>query len=446
MTIDHKSRRRFIKLAAAGAAGSALSWDAASYARIQGSNSRIGIGIVGFSERGQDALFPALQQLSGEQNCEIVAVSDIWKLHREEGAAWLGKQANKTVAQARNNDELYAMKNVEAVIISTADHQHALHGIEAVKAGRDAYVEKPLANQMDDARAILKAVKESNRIVQIGTQRRSSASVQRAKEFLQSGEFGAINMVELTYNANQPGRWRRPKLVEVLRQEDTDWKRFLMGRTKDAFDPHKYIEFRLYWPYSSGIPDQWMVHQIDALHFITGLPHPRSVVANGGIYQWRDGRINPDSITAVFEYGPLNDPKQGFQVVFTGHLSNSARGQSEVYYSINGTFDANSGKITREGGLTERYAKGEWKCTTLRERTLGAERQSNAAPEVRTGVDITTVAHMRNWLECVRSRKSPIADIQAGYNHSVALCMTLAALHSGKRATFDGGNQEVALR
>jgi predicted dehydrogenase len=446
MTQEVKSRRRFIKLAAAGAAGSALSWDAASYARIPGANERIGIGIVGFSERGQDALFPALQQLSVEQNCEIVAVSDIWKLHREEGAAWLGKQANKSIAQARNNDELYGMKNVDAVIISTADHQHALHGIEAVKAGRDVYVEKPLANQMDDARAILKAVKESNRIVQIGTQRRSSASVQRAKEFLQSGEFGAINMVELTYNANQPGRWRRPKLVEVLRQEDTDWKRFLMGRTKDAFDPHKYIEFRLYWPYSSGIPDQWMVHQIDALHFITGLPHPRSVVANGGIYQWRDGRINPDSVTAVFEYGPLNDPKQGFQVVFTGHLSNSARGQSEVYYSINGTFDSNSGKITREGGLTERYAKGEWKGTTLRERTIGAERQSNAAPEVRAGVDNTTVAHMRNWLECVRSRKSPIADIQAGYNHSVALCMTIAALQSGKRATFDGGNQEVALR
>ncbi|MDQ3009509.1 MAG: Gfo/Idh/MocA family oxidoreductase [Acidobacteriota bacterium] len=445
MTQHANSRRNFIKLAATGAAGSALSWDAASYARIPGANGRLGIGIVGFSERGQDALFPALQQLSGEQNCDIVAVSDIWKLHREEGAAWLGKQANKSIAQARNNDELYAMKNVDAVIISTADHQHALHGIEAVKAGRDAYVEKPLANHLEDARAILKAVKESNRIVQIGTQRRSSASVLRAKEFLQSGEFGALNQVEFTYNANQPTRWRRPKLVEALRQEDTDWKRFVMGRTKDAFDPHKYVEFRLYWPYSSGIPDQWMVHQIDALHFITGLPHPRSVVANGGIYQWRDGRNNPDAVTAVFDYGPLKDLKQGFQVVFTGHLSNSARGQSDIYYSINGTFDANSGKITREGGLSDRYAKGEWKGTTLRERTLGTQAKSNDAPDVRAGVDNAVVAHMRNWLECVRSRKSPVADVQAGYNHSVALCMTLSALHSGKRATFDEMKQEVTI-
>src|SRR5262245_13466649 len=219
MTQNIRSRRNFIKLTGAGAAGATLTWDAASYARILGANDRISIGIVGFSERGQDALFPALLQLSGEQNCEVVALSDIWKLHRTEGAAWFGKETNKTIAQARNNDELYAMKNVDAVIISTADHQHALHGVEAVRAGRDAYVEKPLANRMADAHAILKAVKETKRVVQIGTQRRSSQNIQRAKAFLQSGEFGPLSTVEFTYNANQPSRWRRPKLVEALRQE-----------------------------------------------------------------------------------------------------------------------------------------------------------------------------------------------------------------------------------
>jgi predicted dehydrogenase len=439
------SRRDFMKLAAAGVAAGSLGWDAASYARIPGANDRLGVGVVGFSERGQEALFPSLQLLSGEQNCEIVAVSDIWKLRREEGAAWLGKLANKTVAQARNNDELYAMKNVDAVIVSTADHQHASHGVEAVRAGRDAYVEKPLANHMADARAFLKAVRETNRVVQIGTQRRSSKSVQLAREFLRSGEFGDLNAVEFTYNANQPGRWRRPKLVEALRREDTDWDRFLAGRTKDDFDPHKYVEFRLYWPYSSGITDQWMVHQIDALHFVTGLTRPRSVVANGGVYSWRDGRNNPDAVTAVLDYGPLNDLKKGFQVVFTGRLTNSARGQSDVYYSVNGSFDANSGKITREGGLTERYAKGAWKASALRERTLGEGRKNDESPEVPAGVEAAALAHMRNWLECVRSRKAPVADAQAGYNHSIALCMTIAALHSGKRATFDEETQEVTL-
>lgn len=441
----NNSRRQFLQLSVAGTVGGVIPWEASSYARIRGANDRIGIGIVGFSERGQDALFPALFALAKEQNIEIRAVSDIWKLHREEGAAWLGQKANATIKQARNNDELYALKDIEAVVISTADHQHALHGVEAVRAGRDAYVEKPLAHEMSEAQAILKAVQDTKRIVQIGTQRRSSTSVQNAKAYLASGEFGALNLVEYTYNANQPERWRRPKLVAALRQEDTDWNRFLMGRTKDAFDAHKYVEFRLYWPYSSGIPDQWMVHQIDALHFITGLPHPRSVAANGGIYSWRDGRNNPDALTAVFDYGPLNDPTKGFQVVFTGHLNNATRGQSDLYYSINGTFDGNSGRITREGGLSERYAKGEWKASTLTERTLGAERKNTDAPDVRAGVDAAVLAHMRNWLECVRSRKAPIADVQAGYNHSIALCMTVAALHTGKRVTFDTMKQAVAL-
>jgi predicted dehydrogenase len=443
MTNHQNSRRNFIKLTAAGVVGGAGAWDAASYARILGANDRIGVGIVGFSERAQEALIPALLKITGEQNCEIVAVSDIWKLRREEGAAWIGKQTGKTIAQARNNDELYAMKDVQAVIIATADHQHALHAVEAVRAGRDAYVEKPLANKMADAHAVLKAVKETKRVVQIGTQRRSAGNTIRAKEFIQSGEFSSINMVEMTSNANQPGRWRRPKLVEVLRKEDTDWQRFLLGRTKDAFDPHKYIEYRLYWPYSSGIPCQWMVHQIDALHFVTGLERPRSVSASGGIYQWRDGRINPDTVTAVFDYGPLNDPSKGFQVVFSSRMGNSAKGNSDTYYSKDGTFESNTGKVTREGGLIERYVKGAWKATALRERTLSEERKSAETAGASAGAENAVVTHMRNWLECVRSRKTPVADIQAGYNHSVALCMTIAAMHSGKRATFDDAKQEA---
>jgi len=140
-----------------------------------------------------------------------------------------------------------------------------------------------------------------------------------------------------------------------------------MGRTKDEWDPHKYIEFRLYWPYSSGIPCQWMVHQIDALQFITGLQRPRSVVAQSGIYSWRDGRANPDTVTAVFDYGPLNDPNQGFQVVFSSRMANSMGGHRDMYYSYFGSFDANNGNVTPEGGLTDRYTKKGYRPTQLYE-------------------------------------------------------------------------------
>ncbi len=127
------------------------------------------------------------------------------------GAAYIEKLSGSKVDPVRNNDELYARKDVDAVIIATADFQHALHGVEAVEAGRDAYVEKPTAHTMEDARKFLAAVKKTGKIVQVGTQRRSTPSYQKAAEYIKSGQFGDIVMVEMTWNVNQPGRWRRPR-------------------------------------------------------------------------------------------------------------------------------------------------------------------------------------------------------------------------------------------
>ena len=208
-----------------------------------------------------------------------------------------------TIRKARNNDELYSGKDTDAVIISTADFQHALHLAEAVRAGQDAYCEKPFAETMADAREALKAVKETGKIVQIGSQRRSTPNYIAANEYIRSGKFGKIVMVEMSWNVNQPGRWRRPALTGVIKESETDWKRFLLNRPAQPWDPRKYLEFRLFWPYSSGIPGQWMAHQIDTVHWFTGLSHPRSVAANGGIYLWKDGRTNFDTMTAVMDYG-----------------------------------------------------------------------------------------------------------------------------------------------
>src|SRR5258708_5698095 len=130
----------------------------------------------------------------------------------------------------------------------------------------------------------------------------------------------------MTWNLQPPGRWRRPNLVATLREEDTDWKRFLVNRPDAPFDPRKYLEFRLFWPYSSGIPDQWMVHQIDTVHWFTGLARPRSVVANGGIYQWHDGRQNWDTITAGVTARPLQDPSQGIHAWESSPQTNSSAG------------------------------------------------------------------------------------------------------------------------
>jgi predicted dehydrogenase len=442
MTTREMNRREFLKSGAVSLAALPVA-RASSFARIAGANDRVRVGVVGFSDRFRSSLLPAFLQHSKDLNFEIVAVSDIWDMRREAGTSHIGKLTGKQVDAVRNNDELYERKDIDAVMIATADFQHAQHGVEAVMSGRDAYIEKPLAHHMQDARAIRQAVHDSGRVVQIGTQRRSSPVYQAAYDYIRSGKFGDIVSVLMTWNVNQPGRWRRPKLVAGLREEQVDWKRFLLNNPLEPFDARKYVEFRLFWPYSSGIPDQWMVHQIDTVHWFTGLPRPRSVAANGGIYLWHDGRKNWDTMTAVFDYGPLDDASKGFQVVYSSRMTNEAGEVKELYYSNGGTLDLDKKTVSPEGGLTKQYADEMGLQPNLLPKISLLDSAPKIATSADTGGDPDTSANVRNWMECVRSRETPNASIDAGYQHSVALCMTIAAIQTGRRVTFDDSKQEV---
>ncbi len=422
-------------------AGVATGFSAKSYGKIIGANDRVRVGTIGFSDRHRASHVGPFKALAKSMNFEMVAVSDLWSRRRNEAVAFYKKELGVDVQAFRNNEELYDAKMVDAVFMSTADFQHALHTIEAVKAGCDVYAEKPLAETMADARAVLKAVKESGKIVQIGSQRRSGTNYFAAEEFIKSGKFGPIVMVELMWNVNQPGRWRRPQLVSELKEADIDWKRYLMNRPFEAFDPRKYLEYRLFWPYSSGIPGQWMSHQIDTVHWFSGLSHPRSAVANGGIYQWKDGRTNADTMTVVFDYGPANDPTSGFQVQFTSRFSNSAGETKELYYSNGGMINLDTNEISPTGGLSEGQAKAMgMKPNLLPRLTLEGEK---VVYDANTGGDTLTFNHVKNWMECVRNRKTPNAPIEAGYQHSIANIMATAAYRTGLKVTFDEKTQEV---
>lgn len=435
------TRRTFVKKSSLGLAGVAMS--ATSYRRIIGANDRVRVGIIGFSNRAKGSLIPAFQSVYKTTNFEIVSLSDIWNRRRDEGAAYLKEKFGTSIKTYVNNEALYEANDVDAVIISTADFQHALHAVEAAKAKKDAYVEKPFAETMDDARVALKAIKEAGIVVQIGSQRRSGANYHKANEFIRSGKFGDIVMVEMTWNVNQPGRWRLPELTASIQESDTDWKRYLMNRPYEPWDPRKYLEYRLFWPYSSGIPGQWMSHQIDTVHWFTGLPHPRTVAANGGIYLWKDGRKNFDTMTAVFDYGPLDDPSKGFQVVYSSRFTNEAGGTKEIYYSNGGELNLDTNKVTANGGLSAQYAaEMKMKPNLLEPFDLAAD-EVKIETSANTGGDPLTTAHMRNWMDCVRNRKQPNAPVEAGYNHSIANIMTTAALRTGQLVTFDEQKQEV---
>src|SRR5271166_6594858 len=187
----------------------------------------------------------------------------------------------------------------------------------AVEAGKDAYVEKPMGNVLEEAKAARDATIAHNRIVQVGTQHRSEPYPRAAHDLVQTGVLGEISKVEIEWNYHGP-RWRGRSETKLIREADTDWRKWLLSKPYRPFDPQVYCEFRLYKEFSSGIPDQWMSHAIDVVHWFMNDSFPRSVVAHGGIFAWRDGRENADTFQALLEY-----PK-GFLVSYSTSFGNDS--------------------------------------------------------------------------------------------------------------------------
>jgi predicted dehydrogenase len=382
--------------------------------RVKGANDRIRLGIIGAGARGMGLMREAYE-VGKELNAEFVAVCDVWRRNLERAAAqvqkWHGREPLKFIA----HEDLLASKEVDAVIIATADFQHARHLIDAMKAGKDAYCEKPMANDLNEANECLRVWKQTQRVVQIGTQRRSDGRWTAAAELIQSGILGTITRVESQWHFYGP-RWRRPSDVKDAAADPSqiDWRRFLMGKPQRPFDPHRFVEWRLYRDYSSGLIDQWMSHMIDVVHWLTGERIPKSVVAHGGIFLWKDGRENEDVVVVTLEY-----PK-GFLCTFSASLTNSAGGSELVLRGTNGSFDSGTWTVTGDGG---------------------GEKRLKDAIKIQPK---PSVSHMRNWLECVRSRQQPNATVEHGYQHSIACIMAAQALWTGRRVTFDAQRARLA--
>lgn len=444
-----ETRREFVKGAAGLAGIIAAGYGPSLYAA--GANNRIRVACVGYSDRFRGSLLPCFMHHYKALDFDMVAVADLWRLRRDQAVKDLSAKFGHEVAGYSSDVELYEKaKDVDAVIISTADFQHAQHATHAVRAGKDVYCEKPIAEDMYSANMLLDAVNEKRAlgamkpgsVLQIGSQRRSGKKYQAAKEFINSGKFGDISYVHLTWNVNQPKRWRRPEdLVKSLRKEDIDWNMWLLDRDPDEnpFDPRKYLEFRLFWPFSSGIPGQWMCHQIDTVAWFMGQPYPKTAVSSGGLYQWVDGRQSYDTFTTLMEYGESGVKGKGFQVMFQSHQTNCAGGAkpnnespTEKYFGPNGCIDLSTGSVTNEGVERVKPTKEELPCP-----------KETVVTSANTGGDALTSAHMRNWMECVRARKDPNAPVEAGYSHAIALIMSNAALRTGLRATFDEESRQV---
>ncbi len=409
------SRRKFLKTATAG--GAALALSAASYSRVLGANDRISIGQIGCGSRGIDAHMAGIHAHQATQNFEITAVCDPWRLRQEEAAAktkeWYGREARKFSSYR----DVVALKDVDAVMIASPDHMHTTHLEAVAKAGKDAYCEKPLAMTLDSLKKACDAVKEAKTVVQIGTQLRSYPTFTGCRELYKTGILGKVGRIEQCRNSERP-YWYQ--YVKEVKAEDVDWKEFLGDRPMRKFDPVLFSGWYGYREFSDGPVGGFASHYIDLVHYITGAKFPTSSVCLGGTFTWNDERhfTCPDHVQALWIY------PEGFMVSYSTNCGNGS-GNSFKIFGDQGELDMvnwNAPFLTAEGANSSKK---------------GPIRGKNPVKEVERP------EHFLDWLQCLRTRGTPNASIDAGYQHGVAVIMAMQSFDTGRRTVYDAEAREI---
>jgi predicted dehydrogenase len=412
MTDLPATRRHFLGQAAATAT-------AAGYQNIRGANDRIRVANVGCGRRG---LLRDLIHVKDGANIEIAAVCDTWRQKREKAAADVKEFTGREPVQTARYHDVLNDKSIDAVVIGTPDHLHCTMLIDAIRAGKDVYIEKPLAMNMRELIRAYDAVKRSDRIVQIGTQMRSYPQSNGARQMIANGQLGKILKVEQARNGYSPywmsyGGEAYASLKPT--EEDVDWKAFLGQSRQRPFDASMYQNWYGYRDFSRGPHTNLMVHFIDLVHYVTGVTTPRRVTALGGIYRWHGSFDVPDSVEVALEY------PEGFMVRYCTMYGNSGNNYAK-WFGTRGTLDAKSLSPRQKWVATGEGAGGSDRIT---------EPVQVAEPE--------TAHHMRNFLDCVRTRQQPLAPIEAGFHHSVAVIMADEALTTGRRMVYDPARREI---
>ena len=422
-------RKTFLsKSAALVAGGAAFASTALSASRVVGANDRISLAHIGTGNRGSELDWIAAQ-LKTKQNVEMTAVCDLWKLKREKAVAANEKYYGRAPRAFQHLEDVLALKDVDAVIISTPEHSHSPILKMVVDAGKDAYCEKPMGNVLAEVKAARDAVKQHNKIVQVGTQHRSEPYPRAAHDLVQSGALGEVSKVEVVWNYHGP-RWRGRPESKLVREEDTDWRKWLLTKPYRPFDPQVYCEFRLYKDFSSGIADQWMSHGIDLCHFFMDVGYPQSVVSNGGIFAWHDGRENPDIFQALFTYA------NGFMASYSTSFGNDSPSFTRIM-GKKATMINTGGEGSPRWQLVEEKGDHEDDLTVDSKRPVKdvlLPGDTNLPP---MGMGDEEPSHMTNWLDCLRSRKQPNATVHHGFAHSVACMMATRSYWTGKRVYWD---------
>jgi predicted dehydrogenase len=390
--------------------GGAAAFTAASYSRVLGANDKIQLGVIGCGERGRHDM----SQFMTVPTVNVAAVCDIY-----------GEQIDKarsTATNARNftdHRKLLEMKEIDAVLIATPDHWHSRVAIDALRAGKDVYVEKPLTLKIEEGPPIVKAARENDRICQVGMQQRSGKHYLQAKrEYMDTGKLGKITMARTWWHGNTYHLRHAPASLQT-KPSNLDWSRYLGPVKWRDYDPQQYYNFRAYLDFGGGQVTDLFTHWIDVVHMFMGKDIPSSAVSAGGVYHYKDGRTAPDTINVLLEY-----PSE-FTATFEATL---APGITGAAVEMCGT----EGRLWIDRSRYEYYPVGRNVKPTIVKAEGGGP-----------GVDSLTLDHVKNFLECVRSRKLPNGDVLIGHRSAQASHLGNLAYEQKRRLAFDTVREEI---
>jgi len=348
-------------------------------------------------------------------NVQLVAIADIYSRRREEA-----KKLAPGIQTLDDHRRLLDMKDVDGVLVASPLHIHARHFLDALAAGKDLYSEKTMTWSIPEAEQCRAAATKSDRVIQIGLQHESSGSLADARKWIKDGIVGKITQVESWMSRNTPhgkGQWVRAVPPDCT-AENVNWKAFLNGKPDQPFDGFKFINWRLYWEFSGGNVTENMVHQIAWIMTALDLPLPAAAYMAGGVFSEKDGREVPDTIVVTLDFP--NDVVVTWQSTF----SNSRYGLGEHLLGSDGTVEHVMGATDMVSGKS---------AETLR---YLPEKVNRAGGAALTG-ETSNQNHMANWIDCIRSRKTPNATVEIGYRSAIAAHMANLSYRRRQRITLE---------
>ncbi len=399
---------------------------ARSAARVVGANDRINVGILGTGGMGTGHLRAFVQQGDELKDIQVVAVNDVYT-RRKERARTLARLTEKDVHH--DYRELLARNDVDAVVITTPDHWHAQMALDALAAGKDVYLQKPMTYTVEEAREVARAAARYQRVLQVGSQGVSDPRNRVARKLIEQGEIGELLWATATSARNSvEGEWNY-RIEPEGTPETIDWKRWLGAAPKRPFSAERYFRWRKYWDYSGGIATDLFYHSLGPVLYAMGPQFPTAVTGSGGIYVQKDRDV-PDTYATVIEY-------PAFYIVLSGCMANAAGNRyfPRVIYGHKGTLLYEGNRVVIVPEMLGAAGRAPRAADPLKSaKAYPAEADAGTNPHRR---------HTDNFFACVRSRQQPNLHAQLGYQIMAAIALGVASYREGRVKFFDSKTERI---